>query len=54
MFECIVCGAQTRSRAHLYGSARGPIALCGFKCCRRFLADPYEFYPVEVELGVGD
>jgi len=54
MFECIVCGCRTRSRARLYGSAQGPVALCGFRCCRRFLANPLDFVPVEAEIGGSD
>ena len=49
MFECIVCGATTRGRAHLYGSAIGPVALCGFRCCRLFMLDPLEYVPVATE-----
>jgi hypothetical protein len=55
MFECIVCGATTQGRAHLYGSAIGPVALCGFRCCRLFLLNPLEYVlTAPEEIGVND
>jgi len=51
VFSCIVCGARTRSLAHLYGTGRSPVPLCGFKCCRVFLADPLS-YPDQDDMDV--
>jgi hypothetical protein len=47
VFECIVCGAPTKSLAKVYGAQRDPVALCGFGCCRKFLTDPLAYVEAE-------